>query len=110
MKFLIDQNLPVRLVDVIAAFDHHVEHVKLMGLATAGDNEIWDLAASREMVVVSKDKDFLTLARRSAGGQQLLHLNLGNCSNDALYDIVRRDWTMVVARLMQGEAVVEMRA
>ena len=110
MKFLIDQNLPVRLVDVIAAFDHDVEHVKLMGLATAGDNEIWGLAASREMVVVSKDKDFLTLARRSGEGQQLVHLNQGNCSNDALYDIIRHNWTIIVSRLMQGETIVEVRA
>lgn len=109
MKFLLDQNLPVRLVDVIAAFDHDVEHVKMMGLATADDNEIWALAASQGMVVVSKDKDFLTLARRNAGGRQLVHLNIGNCSNDALYDIVRRNWTMVAARLIQGDAIVELR-
>ena len=110
MKFLIDQNLPVRMVDVISAFDHDIEHVKLMGLATASDTDIWALAASQGMVVVSKDKDFLTLARHSVKGQQLVHLNLGNCSNDTLYDIVRRDWMMVVVRLMQGEVILEVRA
>ena len=110
MKFLIDQNLPTRLVDVIAALDHDVEHIKLMGLAAAGDSEIWALAASLQAVVVSKDKDFLSLARRDSGRQQLVHLNLGNCSNDVLYAIVRRDWTMVVARLIGGEAILELRA
>lgn len=109
MKFLLDQNLPVRLIDVIAAFDHEVEHVRLMGLATAGDREIWALAASRGAVVVSKDKDFLLLVQRNAGRQHLVHLNLGNCSNDELYAIVRRDWPRVVAQLTAGEAIVEVR-
>jgi len=109
LKFLLDQNLPVRLIDAITAFDHEVEHVRLMGLATAGDREIWALAASRGAVVVSKDKDFLLLAQRSASGQPLVHLNLGNCSNDELCAIVRRDWTSVVARLTDGEAIVEVR-
>ena len=109
MKFLLDQNLPVRLIDVIAAFDHEVEHVRLMGLATAGDREIWALAASRGAVVVSTDKDFLLLVQRNAGRQHLVHLNLGNCSNDELYAIVRRDWPRVVAQLTAGEAIVEVR-
>ena len=109
MKFLLDQNLPVRLIDVIAAFDHEVEHVRLMGLATAGDREIWTLAASRGAVVVSKDRDFLSLAQRNANRQPLVHLNLGNCSNDDLYAVVRRDWTGVVARLIEGEVIVEVR-
>jgi predicted nuclease of predicted toxin-antitoxin system len=109
LKFLIDQNLPVRLIDVIVAFDHEVEHVRLMGLATAGDREIWALAASRGAVVVSKDRDFLLLAQRSANRQPLVHLNLGNCSNDDLYAVVRRDWASVVARLIEGEVIVEVR-
>ncbi|WAC58458.1 DUF5615 family PIN-like protein [Brevundimonas sp. SL130] len=109
MKFLLDQNLPVRLIDVIAAFDHEVEHVRLMGLATAGDREIWALAASRGAVVVSKDKDFLLLAQRNASRQPLVRLDLGNCSNDELYAIVRRDWPRVVAQLTAGEAIVEVR-
>ncbi|WP_395945436.1 DUF5615 family PIN-like protein [Brevundimonas sp.] len=110
MKFLIDQNLPVRLVDIISAFDHEVAHVKLIGMAAAGDAKIWALAGSQGMIVVSKDKDFLTLAQRSPSGQQLVRLDLGNCSNDALYDIVRRDWSMVATRLKQGETGLEIRA
>ena len=109
MKFLIDQNLPVRLIQVIAEFGHPVEHIKLMGLAQADDLEIWNLAASLQAVVVSKDKDFLVLARRTSGNPGVVHLSLGNCSNEELHAIVRRDRDMAITRLMNSETVVELR-
>jgi predicted nuclease of predicted toxin-antitoxin system len=108
LRFLIDQNLPVGLLPVLAAMDHHAEHVKLIGLAEAADEALWNLAISRGLVIVSKDSDFLRLARLDTKGA-LLRLAIGNCSNTALYEVVKREWAAAVLRLGAGERIVEIR-
>lgn len=108
MNFLIDQNLPVRLVDILGDLGHEARHIKRMGLAEADDAEIWRLAASINAVIVSKDRDFLLLANRDAFGPGRVHLDLGNCSNAALYDAVRREWSAIVAGLI-GAKVMTLR-
>lgn len=59
--------------------------------------------------VVSKDSDFLSLALRDGRPAGLLHLNLGNISNRALYEILRQAWPRLIACLASGDAVVELR-
>lgn len=108
MKFLIDQNLPIGLLDVLKAFGHEASHVKQLDLSTASDQHIWATALSLGAVIVSKDSDFISFARGATGGA-LVRLRIGNCANAALYGIVRRAWTGVVARLEEGETVVEVR-
>jgi len=109
LKFLIDQNLPVGLLDVLEALGHEALHVKRLGLSTASDHHIWRLAVSLQAVIVSKDSDFVGFAARGAAGAALVRLRVGNCANAALYDIVRRAWASVIARLEEGETVVEVR-
>jgi predicted nuclease of predicted toxin-antitoxin system len=108
LKFLIDQNLPVGLTEVLSALGHEAIHVKQLGLSTASDQLIWRTAESLGAVIVSKDGDFIGFAR-GAAGTALVRLRVGNCANAALYDIVRRAWAGVVDRLTEGEAVVEVR-
>lgn len=109
MKFLIDQNLPVGLLDVLSALGHEAVHVKPLGLSTAPDERIWRTAESLGAVIVSKDSDFMSFVARGATGTALVRLRIGNCSNTALYDIVRRAWAGVIDRLGEGETVVEVR-
>lgn len=109
MRFLVDQNLPIRLVGVLTGLGHEADHVKSLGLATGDDMEVWRRASDLSAVVVSKDKDFLTLAQRDLDGPGFVYLNVGNCSNEMLYDIVRRDWSTVIAHLTETTFVVELR-
>ncbi|MBX9615795.1 MAG: DUF5615 family PIN-like protein [Caulobacteraceae bacterium] len=108
MKFLVDQNLPTGLLPILSALGHDAVHVKLMGLAEATDEALWTLASQDDRVVISKDSDFLILARRRPEGA-LLRLVLGNCSNITLYEVVRRELSLAVARLDRGERIVEIR-
>ena len=109
MRFLIDQNLPIRLVGVLTKLGHEADHVKSLGLAANDDMEIWRRASLLSAVVISKDKDFLTLAQRNLDGPGFVYLNVGNCSNETLYDIVRRDWSIVIGHLTDTTSVVEVR-
>jgi predicted nuclease of predicted toxin-antitoxin system len=109
LKFLIDQNLPVGLLDVLNALGHEALHVKQLGLSTASDHLVWDTAPSLGAVIVSKDSDFASFVARDVTGTALVRLRIGNCAQAALYDIARRAWANVVARLEEGEAIVEVR-
>jgi predicted nuclease of predicted toxin-antitoxin system len=109
LKFLIDQNLPVGLLDVLHALGHEALHVKQLGLSTASDHHIWDMAVSLGAVIVSKDSDFVSFVARGVAGTALVRLRIGNCANAALYDIARRGWANVVACLDEGETIVEVR-
>lgn len=109
MRFLIDQNLPIGLLDVLIVLGHEALHVRQLGLSTASDHLIWNTAVTLEAVIVSKDSDFISFAAREKAGTSLVRLRIRNCTNAALYDVVRQAWASVVARLEEGETVVEVR-
>ncbi|WP_298742847.1 DUF5615 family PIN-like protein [uncultured Brevundimonas sp.] len=110
MRFLIDQNLPTALLAVLGDIGHEAIHIKRLGLATAPDHELWRKAGELGAVMVSKDSDFLAFASRDRAGPALVRLRVGNRGNRELYDIVRRSWPGVVARLNEGETLIEVRA
>jgi predicted nuclease of predicted toxin-antitoxin system len=110
LRFLVDEHLPVGLVDLIADLGFEAFHVKSEGLLSASDGDLWARAADLGATVVSKDSDFLPLAQRDRRQAGLLHLNLGNISNRELYGIVRAAWPQTIEKLKLGDAVVELRA
>jgi len=109
LRFLVDQHLPARLVEVLEALGHEALHVKHLAMSEADDRSIWELATSLGAVVVTKDADFVILAARASSGAPVVRLGLGNCSNKKLYHRVRRTWPEVVGRLEAGGRVIELR-
>ena len=61
MKFLVDNALSPRLADGLRAAGHDVIHVRDIGLAAADDEELFDLAAEENRIILSADTDFGTL-------------------------------------------------
>ena len=61
MKFLIDNALSPRVAEGLRAADHDAIHVRDIGLAAADDEELFDLAATDDRIIVSADTDFGTL-------------------------------------------------
>lgn len=107
MRFLLDQNLPVRLCALLAAMGHEALHVEPLGLGDASDREIWAEARARNATVISKDSDFQAFAGSEGC---FVRLRIGNRSNRDLFEIVERAWPVVVERIESGERVVEVRA
>lgn len=58
MNLLIDQNLSHRLCDRLVDLGITIVHVRNVGLAAADDSQVWDPAAERDFIIVSKDGDF----------------------------------------------------
>ena len=61
MKFLIDNALSPRVAEGLRAANHDAIHVRDIGLAAADDEELFDLAATDDRIIVSADTDFGTL-------------------------------------------------
>lgn len=84
MKLLLDENLSRRIVPALQAVWPGSSQVSLLGLEGATDAELCAYAAENDFVLVSKDDDFHRLVAARRYQPRLLHLAIGNASNDAV--------------------------
>lgn len=82
MKLLLDQNISRRLVPALQSRFPGSEQVTLLGLERATDAELCDFAAREGFVICSKDDDLHRLVAARGYRPKLVHLALGNVSND----------------------------
>jgi predicted nuclease of predicted toxin-antitoxin system len=80
MKLLLDQNLSQRLVPRLAGHFPDSRHVKDFGLTGDDDEAIWQFAAERGFILVSKDADFLHRSLLRGYPPKFVHLRAGNCT------------------------------
>ena len=109
MRFLVDTQLPRRLVDWIGAQGHDADHVLDLKLAQSKDNAIWLAAIDAKAVIVKKDEDFANWVMAGRAGPQVLWLRTGNGSTPALLLLLSPMWDTIVAAFEAGERLVELR-
>lgn len=78
MRFLLDENLSPRLVELLAAAGHDVVHVGSMDLVSAPDPIILARAVDERRVLVTLDTDFGDLLARSQAEAPSIVLFRGN--------------------------------
>ena len=84
MKLLLDENLSRRLVPALQAQFPGSSQVSLLGLEQSTDAQLCDHAAQHGFVICSKDDDFQRLVSARGYRPRLIHLAMGNTSNDAV--------------------------
>ena len=82
-------------------------HVHDLGLRDAEDPDIFDRARKVDVVVLTKDQDFVDLVRRHSTPPQVLWLRCGNMSNAHLKALLSRTLHDAIQLLQQGEPIVE---
>lgn len=107
MKFLIDAQLPPGLCRWFEARGSDAAHVVELGLGAASDVEIAERAVAENLILVSKDEDFLML--RLPDRFTLIWLRCGNTTNRALSLWMDERWGRVAALLDNGERLIELR-
>ena len=109
MKFLVDNQLPPALARFISE-DLRVEalHVIDIGLRSGSDADLWSYASTNDLILISKDDDFVTLYSKLPTAR-LIWVRLGNCRRALLLKVFEAQWQKILARLVSGERFVELR-
>lgn len=110
MKLWIDAQLSPTLAAWMAA-EFEIEAIALreLGLRDSVDSEIFERARAADVIVFTKDRDFLELLRRRGPPPRILWYSAGNSSNARVRALLTRTWPTVRALFDAGEALVELR-
>ncbi len=81
--------------------------VRDLGLRDATDMEIFQAARSAEVVIMTKDKDFVDLQKRLGPPPQVLWLTCGNTSNARLREILGGQLGEAKMKVTSGESLIE---
>lgn len=109
MNFLIDAQLPPSLAVRLCEAGHAAVHVTAVLPGDAADSAVLQHAATAGQIIISKDADFITLARQARQPVQLLWVRLGNCGNRQLVDRMLVMLPDLQRALATGAPVVELR-
>ncbi len=108
-RFLIDAQLPPALAERFAAAGFEASHVHRIGLGGASDRAIWRRAREMADALITKDMDFVQLARVDGAGPAVVWIRIGNVTNAALWRALEPALPDIVAALRTGERIVEIR-
>ncbi len=89
MKLLVDENLAPRVAGDIADLFPGSVHVGSVGMGSTSDAHIWDYARTGGFTLLTKDKDFASLALVWGAPPKVILLQTGNCSTENINRIVR---------------------
>ena len=90
MRFLVDENLPIEVADILRRGDHDVLHVSQSGHRGASDQQLWRLAADEGRIIVTRDLDFpLPGTQRPPG---LILVRVPNTSTGTLIEDIVTDF------------------
>jgi predicted nuclease of predicted toxin-antitoxin system len=108
VKCLVDNQLPPALARFLVQRGIQADHVGDLGLAEAGDSEIWDFVTKSGYVLISKDQDFLEFASKSTA-TKLVWVRIGNCRKRALLEAFEKLWLKIEQCFARGDEIIEVR-
>ncbi len=107
IRFLVDAQLPPGLARKLVERGYAAEHVNAVGLGVARDQEIWAYARNTEATLITKDEDFVLLARSDPAGPAVVWIRLGNIANESLWRAFDPLLVDIIKALELGERLVE---
>lgn len=107
MRFLIDAQLPQALAQWFEERGHEAAHVRDVLGGQAPDHDIADHARHNDLVLVTKDDDFVL--RHPPTDYGLIWLRCGNMSNRRLCAWLDTRWSAVASKLDDEERMIEVR-
>jgi predicted nuclease of predicted toxin-antitoxin system len=108
MIIWIDAHLsPAIATWIIMTFDITAIALRDLGLRDAEDPEIFEKAKAQDVILMTKDSDFVDLVDRLGSPPQIIWLTCGNTSNAELRRILSLTLLDALAQLQAGEKLVE---
>lgn len=109
MTLWLDNQLPPALAAWMrSALSIECLPVRDLNLQRASDTEIFTAARNANVVVMTKDGDFVDLVEQHGPPPQVVLVTCGNTSNARLRRLVQAAWPTVAAMLERGEVFVEL--
>ena len=106
MKFLIDANLPRRLVHLFQERGHEAIHtLELPSGNTTMDAALLDYSNEQNCVITTKDSDFSTSFWLQNRPNKLLLISTGNIRNAVLESILVANFDQLIAELTENRFV-----
>lgn len=90
MKLLFDHNISPRLCELLSDLYPGSTHVFRVNMDREDDSVVWSYAGANGFTIVSKDSDFHQLAFVKGPPPKVIWIQLGNCSTQAIIDLLSR--------------------
>jgi predicted nuclease of predicted toxin-antitoxin system len=112
MKIWIDAQLPPTLASWLTqTFTIEADSLRDLGLRDARDIDIFEAArATDDVVIMTKDSDFVDLVCRLGVPPSIIWLTCGNVTNRNLRNLLTTTFPLAIEQLQQGEPIVEISA
>ena len=107
-KFIVDAQLPPALARYLCSLGGDAIHVLDVDMMEASDSEIWELALSKSLVIITKDEDFQIRASVSTKAPKLIWVRIGNTSKKSLLQVFEKQWVQIKTELDNGENLIEL--
>jgi len=106
MNFLIDANLPSRLVDILRGRGHQALHMRELPDANAtADLVILQYADEQNCIIVTKDADFAASIWLKNRPDRLLLFSTGNISNKELEALLVANFDQIISDLTDNRFI-----
>jgi predicted nuclease of predicted toxin-antitoxin system len=107
VRFLLDANISPLVATRLIEAGHSAVHVRDVGLRAASDEQIMDLAAQEDRVIVSQDIDFTNLLyyRRASRPSLILLRNLPEVTAAQIAQLITANLPQLEDSLSDGAAV-----
>jgi predicted nuclease of predicted toxin-antitoxin system len=106
-RFLIDANLPPALCDVFRSRGYRAAHVHKLGMGQAPDLAIWKRCHRDKAVIVTKDRDFASLAMNQLEACPVIFVRSGNLRRGALLAKFKSVMQNLIHALDNGDKIIE---
>jgi predicted nuclease of predicted toxin-antitoxin system len=108
LRFLIDNALSPVVAEVLVGAGHDALHVRELGMQSATDEEIFEIAMGEGRTIVSADTDFGTILalRRTAEPSVLIFRRSSGRRPEEQAELLLRQLPRIAAALERGSVVV----
>lgn len=103
-KFLIDENLSKRLVDILnESFQSNNSHVSIENLLNSSDKQIWEFAKVQDYCILTKDWDYSFMSAAYGCPPKVIRLNCGNKTTTFISTILKNKIIIIQEFLMDED-------
>lgn len=102
MKFLIDENLPYQLGQILRINALHATRVS----EQPTDTELWNYAKDNDLIILTKDTDFFDRLLLNGPPPKVIWVRLGNIRKQDLIETLVRRWPDIT-RLIANHDLVQ---